>query len=206
MSPRRLIRNASLAITIGAAAALATAGIAAGPALAAGTFSISGEGAAAGQAAVMPAGQTPTATVGPLAITIAWAPSTFKSGEEVPGYIVNRYAPDVSDVQVCAVAAPARTCQDSPPPGQQVRYTVVTTAEQWRGPESPPSNPVMLPAAPAAAPAPAVAAPSPVASATPTATPTPTVTPAPTTLPTPTPPPSPTASPSPTVTPTPSAS
>ena len=189
MSRQRWIRNASWALSIGAAAAFATASMSASQAFAAGTFSTRGEVDAIGQAAIMPGGQMPTPTVGQTAITIDWAASTFRTGKEVVGYIVNRQAPDGTNVvQVCAIAAPARTCQDSPPAGQQVTYRVIATAEHWRGPASPQSGTVSLPATPAAAALAApTALPTPSASATPSPTPTPTPTPTDTGTPTPTP-------------------
>src|SRR2546428_1931087 len=106
-------------------------------------------------------------------------------------YVVRRLAVGSKDaVQVCSVASPTRSCEDSPPAGQQVGYPVVPTEQLWRGPASIPSNPVMLPAPTLAI----ITAPSPSSSPSPTPSPTPSPRPSPTSTPLPTATPSPTTS------------
>ena len=184
------------ALVIGAAAGFAAVLFGTDPVIASGSWTATVSGSAIGESAVMPMGRSPTVTVVPGAVTLEWAASTFGTGREVAGYIVNRQVVGSADVTtVCTVAPPFRTCQDSPAPGQQVVYRVVPTAQLWRGPASPPSSPVTLPA-----PALVVASLSPTPSPSPTPSATPSPTPSPT--PTPTPAPSPTPSPSPTSTPT----
>src|SRR5437868_5963705 len=95
--------------------------------------------------AVVPAGKLPTATVQPTSIKLEWAPSTYLSGREVASYVVRRQAAGSKDsVQVCTVPAPLRACEDSPPAGQPVVYTVVAAEQLWRGPASAQSSPVTL--------------------------------------------------------------
>lgn len=202
MTPRRrLIRHAIRATLASAAAAFSMLPM--GQAFASGTWSQTLQVSAIGQAAVIPVGHTPTATVASGAINLVWEASTFKSGREVGGYIVNRSAPDGSGtVQVCTVAAPARACQDTPAAGQQVIYAVVGTDALWKGPASPPTAPLAVPAAPAAPAAAAISAllgpsPSPIPAATPSPTPTPTAMPTTTPSPTQTPTATPSSSPSP---------
>jgi hypothetical protein len=102
-------------------------------------------------------------------------------------YVVRRLAVGSKDaVQVCSVASPTRSCEDSPQAGQQVGHTVVPTEQLWRGPASIPSNPVMLPAPTLAI----ITAPSLSSSPSPTSSPTPSPTPSPTSTPLPTPTPS----------------
>jgi hypothetical protein len=197
-------------LLIGAAAGLAANSLCARPALAAGSFKITVTGGAIAQGAVVPMGKSPTATVLPKSIRLDWAPSLYGTGREVRGYAVRRQVVGSTDaVQVCTVASPMRACEDSPPTGQPVTYTVVPTEQLWHGPASAPSNPVTLPAPTlavvAALPSPSVTpSPDPTASPTPAATPSATPTPSPTATPPPTP--SATAAPSPTATPTPAAS
>lgn len=184
--PRRRLRwRPRWLLGVGAAAALTVASTYASKALAAGTWTTTMTVDAVGQGATMPAGQPPTATVIQGTVTIAWGPSTLHSGREVDGYILNRQALDgTGTVQVCAVAAPKRSCQDSPEAGQAVMYTVVPTAGLWRGPASAPSAPVDPPASP-----------TPSASSTLPASPSASSSPTPTTTPSGSPAPTPTASP-----------
>jgi hypothetical protein len=202
MTRRRLTRQVGWLLLVGAAAAVAATSLYARQALAANTWSTTVTVSAVGQGAVMPIGQTPVAAINQGVISVSWAPSTFRSGKEVGGYILNRQVlGSTAIVQVCTVVAPLRTCQDSPPPQQEVMYTVIPLQAGWRGPASAPSAPMSLPVpvAPVTAAAPTTsptASPSPAPSATPSPTITPTATPGP--KPNPTPPSSPTPSPSPT--------
>jgi hypothetical protein len=206
---RRLTRQFRWLLAVGAAAAFVATSLYARQALAANTWTTTVTVYAVGQGAVMPVGQTPIATINQGVVSVSWAPSTFRSGKEVDGYILNRQVlggPAV--VQVCTVVAPLRTCQDSPPPQQDVMYTVIPSQAGWRGPASAPSVPVSLPApvaaaalaaptaSPTASPSPGPSA-TPSPSVTPTASPGPTLTPTPSTTATPSPAPIPTPSPSP---------
>lgn len=178
-------------------------------AYAAGTFAVTAHGSADGLAAMMPVGKPPAVTLLQGSVRLDWAPSTFASGHEVGGYILNRnQIGSTTVVQVCSVAPPFRTCQDSPPAGQQVVYTVIPTDQLWRGPASPASEPVTTP--PATLAVTSVPSPSPTPSASPasspTATPTPTPSPTPSTVVTPSSTPRPVLRPTPTPTPTPSPS
>jgi len=211
---RRLTRQARWLLAVGAATAFVATSLYARQALAANTWSTTVTVSAVGQGAVMPIGQAPIATITQGVISVSWPPSTFRSGKEVGGYILDRQVlGSTAAVQVCTVVAPLRTCQDSPPPQQDVMYTVIPSQAGWRGPASAPSVPLSLPAplapvtvaAPTASP---TASPSPGASATPSPTVTPTGSPDPTPTPAPsaaaTPSPPPTATPSLTPAPTPS--
>jgi hypothetical protein len=204
LTPRqRRTRQALRGVLIGAAAFLSTAPLTATAVLAASTWTTSAIGPGTVVSAVVPTGKLPTATVQPTSIKLEWAPSTYPSGREVASYIVRRQAAGSKDtVEVCAVTAPVRTCDDTPPAGQPVVYTVVPAEQLWRGPASAPTNPVTL-----AAPTPAGAtlllpsitpSPSATASATPSASASPisTPSPTPTATPDPTPPPTPTPAPS----------
>jgi hypothetical protein len=177
------------AILVGFAADLSTAH-------ATGSWSITRSGYGVGMSPRMPAGRVPTAAVvpGTANVSVDWQPSTFPSGVEVARYLVNRKVVATGVVTpVCNVAAPLRTCQDSPPPSAPVTYTVTPLQGLWRGPESPPSSPVAATTALAA-----IKAPTPTPAAAPTPTPTPSATPTPTPSATPTP----TATATPTPTPT----
>jgi len=189
--PRRRSRQTGFRLLICAAAVFTTSSLSAQNALAAGIWKTSVTGSAVGQSAIMPIGKPPTATVLEGSVRLDWAPSTFATGKEVGGYIVKRQVLGNTDaVQICTVVAPLRTCQDSKPPDQQVVYVVVPSQQLWRGPASPPSSPVTMPAAPIAAtvvvPA-ATATPLPSPSASPNPTPSPDPTPSPTDPPSPTP-------------------
>ena len=188
---RRRSRQAPWGVLIGAAAFVSTAPLSANLVLAAGTWTVTAAGFGVAISAVVPTGKLPTATVQPTSIRLEWAPSTYLSGREVASYVVRRQAAGSKDsVQVCTVPAPVRACEDSPPLGQPVVYTVVAAEQLWRGPASAPSSPVTL-AAPAVVAAAAVPLPSPLASPSqspdPTPLPSPIATPAPTPTPTPSP-------------------
>ena len=188
---RRRSRQARWGVLIGAAAFLSTAPLSANLVLAAGTWTVTAAGFGVAISAVVPTGKLPAATVQPTSIRLEWAPSTYLSGREVASYVVRRQAAGSKDsVQVCTVPAPVRACEDSPPVGQPVVYTVVAAEQLWRGPASAPSSPVTL-AAPAVVAAAAVPLPSPLASPSqspdPTPLPSPIATPAPTPTPTPSP-------------------
>jgi len=191
---RRRSRQARWGVLIGAAAFLSTAPLSANLVLAAGTWTITATGKALALSAVVPMGKLPSATVLEKSIRLEWAPSMYPTGTEVGGYAVMRQEVGSKDaVKVCTVTSPVRACEDVPPTGQPVIYTVVATEQLWRGPASPPSSPVTLPA-PTVVPAAAVASPSPSPSPNPSPDPTPTANPTA----------SPTATPSPTPTPRPS--
>ncbi len=193
-SRRRRHRQPHRVLSSGAVAAFLGLALSAPNAYAAGTFAVTAHGSAHGLAAMMPMGKPPAVTLLQASVRLDWAPSTLASGREVGGYLLNRQVLGTTTVvQICSVAAPFRTCQDSPPAGQQVVYTVVPTQELWRGPASAPSSPVTMPAPPPAAP---TTVPSPSPTLTPTPTPTPTPAPTPTLAPTPTPSPSATTTPS----------
>jgi hypothetical protein len=187
-------------VSIGAATTLSLLLLCARPGQASAAFSMTMTVSAVSQSAVMPAGKPPVVTVLQGSVRLDWGPSVFVSGREVGGYILNRQQlGSTTVVQVCTVVSPFRTCQDSPPAGQQVVYTVIPTQGLWRGPASAPSSPITTPAAPVAAPT-GAAAPSPFPSLGPilSATPTPRSTlPKPLPSPTPTPTPAATASASP---------
>ena len=202
MQRRRRAGHTFWARFMGAAAVLMATVAGAHPAFAAGSWTTTAVGPAVAESAVVPMGKLPTATILQGSVKLEWAPSTYPSGKEVGGYIVRRQVIGGTDVvNVCTVAAPSRTCQDSPTAGQQVVYTVVPSEQLWRGPASPPSAPVTLPA-PTLGVATTVPSPSPSASASPTPSPTPT--PLPTATPSPTASPTPAATPTSTPTPSPS--
>jgi hypothetical protein len=152
---------------------------------AASNWSITASGYGVGMSPNMPAGRVPMAGVvpGTATVSVEWQPSTFPSSVEVARYLVNRKVVATGVVtHVCNVAAPLRTCQDSPPPSAPVTYTVTPLQGLWRGRESPPSSPVTAGTALAAVKAPTptpAAAPTPTPIAFPTPTPTPTAAPTP---------------------------
>ena len=195
MTPRqRWRRQARRGLLIGAAAFLSTAPLNASLALAAGTWRITVTGPAVSESAVVPMGKVPTATVLEKSIKLEWAPSMYPTAVEVSGYAVMRQGVGSKDaVKVCTVTSPVRACEDAPPTGEPVIYTVVPTEQLWRGPASPPSSPVTM-TAPTVVPAAAVASPSPSPSPNPSPDPTPTANP--TASPTETPSPTPTPRPS----------
>ena len=192
MTPRqRWSRQARRGLLIGAAAFLSTAPLNASLALASGTWTITVTGPGVSESAVVPMGKLPTATVLEKSIRLEWAPSMYPTGTEVGSYALMRQAVGSKDaVKVCTVASPMRACEDSPPTGQPVIYTVVATEQLWHGPASAPTNPVTLPA-PTVVAAAAVSSPSPSPSPSPTSTPSPTASPAAAPSPTPTPTPTP---------------
>jgi len=194
LTPRqRWRRQARRGLLIGAAGFLSTAPLNASLALAAGTWRITVTGPAVSESAVVPMGKVPTATVLEKSIRLEWAPSMYPTGTEVGGYAVMRQLVGNKDaVKVCTVASPVRACEDAPPAGQPVIYTVVPTEQVWRGPASAPSNPVTLPAPTVVAVA-VAAVPSPSPSPSPLPSPSPT----PLRLPGPTPSPTPTSTPAP---------
>lgn len=169
----------AVAILLGLSADLSTAD-------AGSNWSTTASGSGVGMSPNMPAGRVPIAAVvpGTANVIVEWQPSTFPSGVEVARYLVNRKVVATGVVTpVCNVAAPLRTCQDSPPPSAPVTYTITPLQGLWQGRESPPSSPVAAATALAAVKAPT---PTPAAAPTPTATPTVWPTPTPTAAPTPT--------------------
>jgi hypothetical protein len=197
LTPRqRRRRQARWGVLIGAAAFLSTAPLHATLALAAGTWTATATGPGLAVSAVVPMGKLPTATVMPTSVKVEWGPSLYATGREVGTYVVRRQAVGSKDaVQVCLVAAPLRACEDSPPAGQAVVYTVVPAEQLWRGPASAPCNPVTLPAPTVIAVA-ALPSPSPSPSPIPSPSPTPLRLPGPTPSPTPSLTPTPTPAPS----------
>ena len=190
-SRRRRSRQARWGVLIGAAAFVSTAPLSASLVLAAGTWTVTASGYGVAVSAVVPTGKLPTATALEKSIRLEWAPSMYPTGSEVDGYAVMRQVVGGKDtVRVCTVTSPVRACEDAPPGGQPVIYTVVPTEQVWRGPASAPSSPVTL-SAPAAVAAAADPLPSPLASPIPTLDPTPLPSPLATPTPTPTPAPSP---------------
>ena len=197
---QRRTRQALRGVLVGAAAFLSTAPLTATAVLAADTWTTSAIGPGTVVSAVVPMGKLPTATLQPTSIKLEWAPSFYAGGREVGGYFVRRQVAGSKDtVQVCDVAAPVRTCEDTPPAGQAVVYTVVPAEQLWRGPASAPSNPVTLPV-----PTLAVAAALPLLSATPSPSPTASASPSASASPISTPSPTPSATPDPTPMATPS--
>jgi hypothetical protein len=189
-------------VLIGAAAFLSTAPLSASLALAAGTWRITATGYGVAVSAVVPMGRLPTATALEKSIRLEWAPSMYPAGIEVSSYAIMRQVVGSKDaVKVCTVPSPLRACEDSPPVGQPVTYTVVPTEQLWRGPASAPSSPVTLPAPAVVA---AAAVPSPSATPSPSLTPSATSTPSPIGSPLPTPRPVLRPTPSPTPPPAPS--
>jgi len=134
---------------IGAAAFLLVSPYYARPALAASSWTITATGFGLGESSVVPTGKLPTATLVEGSVRLEWPPSLYPLGHEVGGYIVKRQVLGSKDaVQACSVASPVRSCQDSPPSGQQIVYTVTPTEQLWRGPASPPSAQVTMPQLP----------------------------------------------------------
>ena len=209
-SRRRRSRQVRWGVLIGAAAFLSTAPLSANLALAAGTWTITATGYGVAVSAVVPMGRLPTATALEKSIRLEWAPSMYSTGVEVGSYAVMRQVVGSKDaLKVCTVTSPMRTCEDTPPAGQPITYTVVPAEQLWRGPASAPSSPVTL-LAPTLAVAATLPLPSAMPSTSPTASPTPSATASPISTPSPTATPSPTPNatpdPTPTATPTPAPS
>lgn len=116
-------------------------------------WAITASGNGSSNAAVVPAGKTPTATLtNGTSVVLTWQASTYPNGTPVAGYIVTRYdvsvtpnvayAPNVG----CSGQVNSTTCTEDNVPQGVWRYTVTPTqGGNWIGAESPKSNAVCTP-------------------------------------------------------------
>jgi hypothetical protein len=134
-TPRKSGRRAALALFVALVFAVAN------PALAA--WSGGGTGAAAGAATTMPGGNSPSVVVSGSSVTVRWPASTFTSGVNVEGYIVQRLdaasGQDANIAAACAGIVTATTCTESNVPAGSWVYTVTPVQGGWAGASSPPS-------------------------------------------------------------------
>ncbi len=110
-------------------------------------WSAGGSGTAAGAAATMPNGNTPTASANVTAVTVAWNAATLTGGTPVSGYVIQRYnavngAPAIVG-GTCAGVVTATSCSETVAAGTWV-YTDTPVEANWTGGASSPSNPVTV--------------------------------------------------------------
>lgn len=103
-------------------------------------------GSGSSSAATLPRANAPTATATGPVVTVSWTPSTFSAAPL--GYEVLRYASSAgapsgagSPVPCTPTAGPGGTleCTEASAPAGTWHYTVRTTLNNWRGPESTPT-------------------------------------------------------------------
>jgi hypothetical protein len=132
-----------------ALAAAAVTALSVGPASAAlAAWSAPGSGSAAGAAAVMPTGATPSGSPAGTSVTLSWAPATLSNGIAVAGYVVARFnASNGTPVAVgsgCSGVLTTTTCtEQSVQPGTWV-YTDTPVQLTWTGGASGDSTPVVV--------------------------------------------------------------
>jgi hypothetical protein len=134
------VRGASAAVV--AAAALVAVPAAGGAWLEAGA----GSGAAA--AKTMPAGNQPSAGLALTSVTVSWSASSFDGGPNVSGYVVKRYDLLGNPQTVgaaCGGVVSGTSCTENSVPVGTWQYTVTPAQGTWRGAQSVPSLPVVVP-------------------------------------------------------------
>jgi hypothetical protein len=114
------------------------------------TFSVTATGTANTRAAFLPTPKRPSASqAADGTVSIDWPLTVFASGDDVPGYLVERVDRDGGTAVVCTVVAPTTQCVDAAP-AAPVRYQVRSLAGSWRSPASLPSVVISSSAAPTA--------------------------------------------------------
>jgi len=128
-----------------AVASVATALVVVSPAFAA--WSVGGSGSADGEALVMPAGTTPTASASGNRVTVSWSAATFANGTVVAGYIVNRYS-TAGVLQTvgsgCSGVITTLTCTELAVPNGTWTYTDTPVQSNWTGAASAQSSSVQV--------------------------------------------------------------
>ncbi|HEY0521386.1 MAG TPA: hypothetical protein VGC84_17985, partial [Ilumatobacteraceae bacterium] len=114
---------------------------------AAALYSTLSPGTGTGRAAVVPAGNTPTAVAAGRDMTVSWAPSTMSGGTPMSGYVVRRF--DNSGVEDtvlsgCAGIVAGVSCVENAVPVGTWRYTVTPRLGAWIGPASALSAPQVI--------------------------------------------------------------
>jgi hypothetical protein len=118
----------------------------AGAALAA--WSVRSENAVlVGDVATLSQGNRPAVRVDGDAVTISWKPTAVVDGRNVEGYRIKRYGL-IADDSVCGSLVVRENCTDAHVPPGLYRYTVIPVQGGWSGPESNPSEPVVVAALP----------------------------------------------------------
>jgi hypothetical protein len=134
VSPVALVA-AGLVVLAGAGAALAA-------------WSVRSENAVlVGDVATLSQGNRPVVRVDGDAVTISWKPTAVVDGRNVEGYRIKRYGATADD-SVCGSLVVRENCTDAHVPPGLYRYTVIPVQGGWSGPESNPSEPVVVVALP----------------------------------------------------------
>jgi hypothetical protein len=100
-----------------------------------------------GDVATLSQGNRPVVRVDGDAVTISWKPTAVFDGRNVEGYRIKRYGVSADD-SVCGSLVVRENCTDAHVPPGLYRYTVVPVQGGWSGPESNPSDPVVVAALP----------------------------------------------------------
>ena len=112
-------------------------------------WAVAGHGAAAGAAATMPPGATPSASATGSSVALRWSAAQFADGTPVGGYVITRYdAINGSAGAVgagCAGVVTTTTCTELSVSSGTWVYTVTPVQANWVGSPSPPSQPVTVP-------------------------------------------------------------
>jgi hypothetical protein len=96
-----------------------------------------------GGVATLSQGNRPVVRVDGDAVTISWEPTAVVDGRNVEGYRIKRYGVTADD-SVCGSLVVRENCTDAHVPPGLYRYTVVPVQGGWSGPESNPSDPVVV--------------------------------------------------------------
>ena len=104
-----------------------------------------GSGRGYSQARSLPAGKAPTTSVSGRSVTVSWQAAT--DGAPVSGYVVNRYSADGVAQSVkagCSGTVSGLSCTEKDVPSGSWTYTVTPQQGNWRGAESPRSQPASV--------------------------------------------------------------
>jgi hypothetical protein len=100
-------------------------------------WNASGVGSAAGAAAVMPSGATPSGGAAGTSVTVSWTAATYADGVPVAGYMVKRF--DASSGTPATVGAgcsgviTTTSCTEASVPAGQWVYTDTPVTGSWTG-------------------------------------------------------------------------
>ncbi|HEX2784578.1 MAG TPA: hypothetical protein VHN36_13415, partial [Ilumatobacteraceae bacterium] len=102
-------------------------------------YSSISNGTGQNQAAVVPVGNTPTASAAGRDMTVSWAQSVMPDGSPVSGYVVRRY--DVGGVEdtvlsSCNGIVASLSCVENAVPAGTWRYTITPLLDSWTGLQS----------------------------------------------------------------------
>jgi hypothetical protein len=112
-------------------------------------WSASGTGSAAGAAAVVPTGATPSASVSGTSVLVSWSAASLSSGTSVAGYTVSRYDA-TTDAQAvvgagCSGVVTTTSCTETSVPAGNWVYTDTPVEVNWTGAASGQSSAVVVP-------------------------------------------------------------